>query len=43
MGNLCMLMSTRRTYSSQFGPLLKFCSYLNINSVPISEMDIDAY
>ena len=32
--------STRCTYSSQFGPSLKFYSYLNTNPVPISAMDL---
>ena len=40
---LILAESTRRTYSSQLGPFLKFCSYLNSNSVPISTMDIGRY
>ena len=30
--------STRHTNGSQWGPFLKFCSYLNINPRPISAM-----
>ena len=35
--------STRRTNSSQLGPFLKLCSYLNINPVPILAMDLGRY
>lgn len=35
--------STRRTYGSQLGLFLKFCSYLNINPVPISTKDLGRY
>ena len=35
--------STRRTYSTQLGLFLRFCSYLNINPVPISATDLGRY
>ena len=35
--------STRRTYSSQSGLFLQFCSYLNISPVPISPTDLGRY
>ena len=33
----------RRTYSTQLGLFLRFCSYLNINPVPISATDLGRY
>ena len=40
---LTFAQSTRRTYSTQLGLFLRFCSYLNINPVPISATNLGRY
>ena len=40
---LIFAQSTRRTYSTQLGLFLRFCSYLNINPVPISDTNLGRY